>query len=148
MKTIKKSIEIAVPKERVWAVLLEDTYSRDWMSHFCPGTHAVTDWIVGHKVVFANGSGSGIAGKIKEKRPYEFLSILYDGMVVNGKDDFESEESKTIKDTEEKYELSDRNGGSSTFLAISADTDENYFDEMSQSWEAALQRISELSHAI
>ncbi len=146
MRTIKKSIEIAVPKERVWAVLLEDAYSRDWMSHFCAGTHAVTDWIVGHKVVFENGSGNGIAGRIKEKRPYEFLSIVYDGMVVNGQDDFDSEESKTIKNTEEKYELSDRNGN--TFLTISADADESYFDEMSQSWDAALQRISELSHAI
>lgn len=146
MKTIKKSIEITAPKERVWAVLLEDAYNRDWMSHFCAGTHAVTDWIVGHKVVFENGSGNGISGRIKEKRPYEFLSIVYDGMVVNGHDDFDSEDSKSIKGTEEKYELSDRDG--STFLAISADTDESYFEEMSQSWDAALQRISELSHAI
>jgi len=146
MKTIKKSIEITAPKEQVWAVILEDSYSRDWMSHFCVGTHAVTDWIVGHKVVFENGTGSGISGKIKEKRPYEFLSIVYDGMIVNGKDDFDSEESKAMKGAVETYELSDHNGN--TFLSISSDIGDEYFDEMSNSWDAALQRISELSHAI
>ncbi len=144
MKTIHKSIEIAVPKERVWTVILEDSYNRDWMSHFCPGTFAVTDWIVGHKVVFENGSGNGIAGRIKEKRPYDLLSIVFDGMVVNGKDDFESAESKAMKGAEEKYELSDRNGN--TVLTISSDIEETYFDEMSKSWDAALQRISELAH--
>ena len=146
MKTIKKSIEITAPKESVWAVMLEDAYSRDWMSHFCAGTYAVSDWIVGRKIVFVNGSGTDIGGKIEEKRPYEFLSIVYDGMVVNGKDDFDSAESKSMKGAKANYELSDHNGN--TILAISSDIDDKYFDEMSKSWDSALQRISELSHAI
>ena len=146
MKAIKKSIEITAPKESVWAVLLEDAYSRDWMSYFSPGTRAETDWIVGHKVVFTDGSDKGLLGHIVEKRPYEYLAIEYDGMIVNGKEDTESEMSKSMKGATETYSLSDHNGN--TVLSVSVDMDEQYHDEMATAWDAALQRISELSHAI
>jgi hypothetical protein len=146
MKTIKKSIEISSPKESVWAVLMEDRYNRDWMAHFSPGTHAVTDWIVGHKVVFTDGSNRGIFGRIAEKRPYEYLEIEYDGMLLNGQEDFNSEESKAVKGSKETYSLSAGHGN--TVLSITSDMDEKYFDHMAATWDSALQRISELSHTI
>lgn len=145
MKTIKKEIEITAPKESVWAVLLEDSYQRDWLSHFSPGSHAVTDWIVDHRVVFQDDSGMGVFGKVKEKRPYEFLSVVYEGMLHDGVDDTESEQAKAIKGGKETYMLTERNGN--TFLAISSDMDDKYYDQMALAWESALQRISELSHA-
>ena len=54
--------------------------------------------------------------------------------------------AKAMSGTEETYELSDSNG--TTKLVISVDMGEDYFDEMSVAWDAALQRISELSHAV
>lgn len=146
MKTIKKSIEITAPKESVWAVLLEDAYSRDWMSHFMPGTRAKTDWIEGHKIAFVDNSNNGIVGKITSKKPYELLAMQYDGMILNGVEDFDSEMSKMMKGAQESYTLSTKGGN--TLLEISSDMNDEYFDQMSASWDAALQRISELSHAI
>ena len=146
MKTIKKSIEITAPKESVWAVLMEDSYNRDWMSHFSPGSHPETDWIVGHKVVYKDDSDFGIVGEIEEKRPYEYLSIVYSHMIMNGVEDTESAESKSVKGNHETYTLTERNGN--TVLEITSDMDDKYYDEMSLAWESALQRISELSHAI
>lgn len=146
MKTIKKSIEITSPKESVWAVLVEDAYSRDWLSHFMAGTRAKTDWIEGHKIAFVDNSNNGIVGKITEKKPYELLAITYDGMIFNGVEDYDSEESKSMKGAQESYRLSNRDGN--TILDISSDMDDAHFDQMSAAWDAALQRISELSHAI
>ena len=146
MKTIKKSIEISAPKESVWAVLLEDAYSRDWMSFFMPGTRAKTDWIEGHKIAFVDNSNNGIVGKITEKKPYERLVFTYDGMIYNGVEDFESENSKAMKGVTESYRLSSKEGA--TLLEIESGMDDDNFEEMSKAWESALQRISELSHAI
>lgn len=146
MKTIKKEIEITAPREKVWAVLLEDTYNQDWYSLFSEGTTAQTDWIEGHKITFTDKTGNGIFGKIARKKPYEKLSFVYDGFVINGSEDIESPMAKEYKGSEETYRLSDQNGN--TLLSISCDMDDEMFDEMDRKWETALQRISELSHAV
>jgi len=40
---IKKSIEINAPKEKVWDVLLSDSYTGIWYLAFGEGVHAETD---------------------------------------------------------------------------------------------------------
>lgn len=139
-------MEISAPKEKVWAVLLEDSYNRDWYSLFSEGTYAQTDWIEGHKVAFLNKANNGIVGTVVTKRPYEELAIEYDGIVVDGKEDHDSAMAKAMKGAEERYVLSGENGN--TVLAISCDMDEAHYESMSRAWESALQRISELSHTV
>jgi len=146
MNTIKKSIEITAPKDKVWAVLMEDSYNRDWFSAFGEGLFADTDWVEGHKVAFVDKNKNGIFGKVDTKLPYEKLSIVYEGMVVDGEEDSDSEDAKAVKGNSETYELSEENGN--TWLSITSDTDEKNQEWMSAAWEKALQRISELSHAI
>jgi len=146
MNTIKKSIEITAPKDKVWAVLLEDSYNRDWFSAFGEGLSADTDWVEGHKVAFMDKARNGIFGKVVTKLPYEKLSIMYEGLVVNGEEDYDSENAKAVNGSEETYELSEENGN--TWLSVSSDTDEKNYEWMNAAWEKALQRISELSHAI
>ncbi len=146
MKKIQKEITINAPKETVWAVLLEDNYTRDWYSAFGVGLHAVTDWIVGHKVIFADEANNGMIGRITEKQPYDVLKITMEGAFANGVEDYESVEGKAVKGTEENYYLSGENG--STKLSISADMDEKYYDSMSAAWDKALERINELSVAV
>lgn len=146
MKTIKKEIEISAPKEKVWTVLLDDRYTKDWMSIFMEGTTAESDWIEGHRIAFTDKANNGVFGKIARKKPYEKLSFVYDGFLKNGTEDTESDMAKEFKGAEETYLLSDRNGN--TLLSISSAMNDEMFDEMSRSWETALQRISELSHAV
>jgi uncharacterized protein YndB with AHSA1/START domain len=146
MKTIKKEIEITAPKEKVWAVLLDETYNKDWYSLFSEGTTAQSDWIEGHKITFTDKTNNGIVGKIARKKPYEKLQFVYDGIVVNGTEDYDSEMAKTYKGAEETYRLSDQNG--KTLLSVSCDMDDDMYEEMERKWETALQRISELSHAV
>lgn len=146
MKTIRKEIEITAPREKVWTVLVEGTYNSDWMSVFSEGTKASTDWIEGHKVTFTDNSNNGLIGRITTKQPYEIIKITYDGEISNGVEDYESEMAKAIKGAEEIYELSDHDGN--TRLKVSLDMHEEYFDQMSNAWDKALERISELSHAV
>jgi hypothetical protein len=146
MKKIRKSIEITAPKESVWAVLLEDAYTKDWMSHFSPGSRPKTDWIEGHKVIFTDNSGMGIVGRIAEKKPYEKLSFTYDGIVVGGEEIYDTDQARAWKGATETYTLTAKDGN--TVLDIESDMEDEMFDDMAMRWESALQRISELSHAI
>jgi len=143
MKKIQKTIMIAAPKEKVWNVLVEDELNRLWFAEFSAGSHAITDWIEGHKVIFKDDSERGIIGKIAEKHPYEMLSIAYDGMFWDGKEDFDSEEAQKVKGTFEKYFLSETNGV--TTLSIESDMPEEHFDMMSEAWDRALAKIETLS---
>ena len=142
-KTIKKSIAIHAPKEKVWEVLLKDDYTRQWFSEFSEGTHADTDWSVGSKALFTDNTNSGMVAKIVENKKAELLSMEYLGSVENGKEEYETEMAKAVKGGMEIYKLSENNGV--TDLTISCDMGEDYFDMMSLAWDRALQKIKGLS---
>lgn len=143
MKTIKKSIEIDASKEKIWEVLTHDGYTKDWLGVFSPGSHALTDWQLNSKVVFADDSGSGIIGRIIVHDPYELLSIEYYGILSNNTEDFDSEEAAIFKGARENYRLSQKD--KKTVLDIESDMSEGGFDAMSKAWDEALIRIKDLA---
>lgn len=144
MKIIKKSIEIAAPKEKIWDVLLQDHYGRIWMGIFSPGSHAVTDWKLGSKVLFTDDSGSGgIFGRIVIKEPYDIISMEYDGILNDGTEDSESEQAKPWVGTHETYRLSMK--GDKTLLEIEVDIIDDFYEMMSEQWDKALLKIEELA---
>lgn len=146
MKKIEKTKEINAPKEKVWNVLLEDAYNRIWMAEFMEGSHAKTDWIVGHKVRFLDKNDNGIVGRILTKQPYEAIEMEYDGEVKDGEDDFDSEMGKAMKGARENYYLSESNGV--TTLKVEVDMGEEWMDMMSVAWDKALEKIEELSISV
>lgn len=146
MKIIRKTIEIEAPKEKVWSVLLEDNYNRIWMAEFMEGSHAVTDWIVGHKVRFLDSNNNGIVGTITAKQPYDKIEMVYEGEVRNGEDDLESDMGKAMNGSRENYYLSETNGV--TTLNIEVDMAEEWCDMMAAAWDKALVKIQELSVSI
>lgn len=143
MKVIIKSIEIKAPKEKVWNVLLDDKSTRIWYAAFSEGTHAKTDWEVGSKALFVDNSNCGMVSKVIVNNPGEMLSIEHQGIIMDGKEDYESEMAKAIKGGREIYLLSATNG--ITNLSIESDMAEEMFESMSLSWDKALQKIKELS---
>lgn len=140
---IKKSISINAPKEKVWEVLLQDHYNRQWFAEFSEGTKAETDWQVGSKVLYTDASGSGMIGKIITNRPAETLDVEYEGFVADGQEDYTSEGAQALKGGRETYRLSEANGV--TQLAIESDMSAEWFEQMSLAWDRALQKIKELS---
>ncbi|CAG5017485.1 hypothetical protein DYBT9275_05782 [Dyadobacter sp. CECT 9275] len=142
-KRIKKSITIDASKEKVWDVLMLDNYNSIWYACFSEGTVAVTDWQVGSKVIFKDGSENGLIGTVMINEPSKMLSVTYTGMLEGGKEDYESEAAKDFAGSEETYVLSENNNV--TTLDISVDMGADYFDMMTEAWDHALVSIKELS---
>jgi len=45
-------IDINATKEKVWDILWNDATYTQWTSIFCEGSHAVSDWKEGSKILF------------------------------------------------------------------------------------------------
>ena len=61
-------VSINAPREKVWEVLWNDATYPAWTSAFSEGSHAVTDWKKGSKILFLDGKGSGMVSTIAEKK--------------------------------------------------------------------------------
>lgn len=143
MKTIRKSIALNASKEKVWDVLTQDKYTRDWLSAFSPGSHAISDWQQGSKIVFADDSGYGVIGRIVTHDPYELLSMEYYGVIKDNIEDFESKEAQVYNGTHETYRLTSKDD--KTVLDIESDIADDSFDSMSVLWDKAVLRIEKLA---
>lgn len=143
MKTIRKSIALDASKEKVWDVLTKDQYTRDWLGAFSPGSHAISDWQTGSKIVFADDSGYGVIGRIVTHDPYELLSMEYYGIIKDDIEDLESKEAQVYNGTHETYRLTSKDG--KTVLDIEADIVDESFGSMSALWDKAILRIENLA---
>jgi hypothetical protein len=143
MKKIEKSVSINAPKEKVWDVLLQDEYNRQWFGIFSQGTHAETDWKVGSKVTFVDKDRSGIIGKIVTNDAFKELVIEYTGFIMKDIEDYDSDELKEFVGSHETYKLNESNG--TVTLDITSDMSDEYFDTMAAQWDEALLKIKELA---
>jgi uncharacterized protein YndB with AHSA1/START domain len=145
LQTIKKSITINAPREKVWEVLLQDKLTRLWYAEFSEGTKAETDWKEGSKVLFTDDTGSGMVGKVVAVKPYDLISVEFLGFVVAGQEEYESEGAQAVKGGFETYRLSEKGGG--TQLDIEADMGTEWLDQMSLAWDRALNKIKALAES-
>lgn len=143
IQTIEKSIIVNASKEQVWEVLVNDKFNRIWFEEFSVGTHAITDWQVDSKVVFEDTANSGLIGKVMENKPGKILSVMYEGVLTNGVEDYNSEMATFFKGAREIYRLHEKNG--QTTLDIKSDMGDEYFDFMSAAWDKALEKIKQLA---
>lgn len=144
-RTIKQSIEIAAPRERVWDVLLQDETYRQWTSELMEGSYAETDWQAGSKALFLDPARNGMIGRIVTSDRPQVIDIEYDGTMVAGQEDYDSHEAQEIKGGRETYRLSEHDG--TTKLDVQSDMGEAYYEEMSQAWVRALDKVKALAEA-
>ncbi len=137
------SIQINAPKEKVWNTLFNDATYRQWTSAFHEGSYAVGDWSEGSKILFLGPEGSGMTSRIARHIPNEYLSILHLGLIANGVEDFDSEETKKWSGALENYAVQENNGV--TTLNIETDTAEGYETHMREIWPKALEKLKALS---
>lgn len=142
MEKMYFSIVINAPKEKVWKTMLEkDTY-REWTEIFSPGSTYEGDWSEGSKILFLapdeTGKMSGMVSKIKENRPYEYISIEHTGEVEDGKEK-EMEWAGAL----ENYTFKEMDG--KTELLVDVDTDDEFTEMFQDIWPKALQKLKELA---
>lgn len=142
-KVIRKSADISAPRSKVFEVLVDDECTKRWFAEFGEGAHAETTWEEGSKASFTDDSGSGLVGIVMVNRPGELLSVKYTGIVADGVEDYDSELAKEVIDMMETYVLTEKDG--ITTLSVDVDMSEEYYDVMSEAWDNALKKISELA---
>ena len=146
MKRLNFSIQIHAPKEKVWHTLLDDSTYGIWTSAFSEGSQVKGDWSEGSKMMFVGGEGEGgIFSRIARHLPNEYLSIQHLGVIKNGVEDADSEETKAWSGALENYAVQEHNGV--TTLNIELDTVESFEPYFQETWPKALQKVKELAEA-
>ena len=145
MEKLNFSITINAPKEKVWEAVTTDELYRIWTEPFCEGSYFKGDWNEDSKILFIAPGEKGDAGmvsRIKESRPYDFISIEHLGMINNGVEDTASDEVKKWAGALENYTFKDVDGGTEFFVEM--DADDEYKDMMNTMWPNALQKLKEV----
>lgn len=146
MKKLRFSVEINAPKEKVWNTMFnKDTYSV-WTEAFSPGSRYEGSWDKGSKILFL-GPGEkgdmGMVSRIKENRPYEYVSIEHIGVIENGVEDTTSDSVKQWAGALENYTFKEFNG--KTEVLVDMDSNDEYAEMFQGMWPRALDKLKELA---
>ena len=141
--TIKKSIGIHAPRERVWDVLINPKFVNSWVSEFSEGSQVKADWSVGGTVLYKDRDGNGLKTKVTDNRPNRLLKVVHEGILNHGVEDPESDDLPKWRGCGEAYLLSEKGGV--TTLSIESEVPEDYFELFKPLWNKSLQKIKELA---
>ena len=126
----------------VWnSIIGPETYRR-WTSVFGEGSYFEGDWSEGSRIKFLAPQGDGMVAEIAENRPHEFLSIRHLGLIVDGKEDTESESVRAWAPAYENYTLTPVEGG--TKLVVDQDLTEDSEKSMAVTWPKAFEVLRQI----
>ncbi len=145
MKKLRFSARINASTEKVWDLLWSDVTYRQWTSVFSEGSHAVTDWKEGSKVLFLGPEGEGMYSTIARKIPNEFMSFKHLGVVKNGKESPLDDETKKWSGAMENYTLKETK--ESTELSVEIDVTEEMLDYFNETFPKALDKLKALAES-
>lgn len=148
MQKLQFSTLINAPKKKVWDTMLQDATFREWTSAFNPpGSWYEGDWNQGSTIRFLGaseqGEPSGMLSRIKENRPYEYVSIEHVGIIQDGKEDTTSDAVKQWAPAFENYTFTEKNGG--TEVLVEMDATEEHRTMFEDTWPKALQKLKALA---
>jgi len=134
---------IAAPREKIWNILWnKDTYPK-WTAVFAEGSKAETDWKNVSKILFVDGTGSGMVSRVENVIPNEYMSIEHLGVVKNGVEDTTSDEVKGWAGAHENYTL--KTMKDKTELTIDMDMTDEFKEYFLKTWPLALEKVKELA---
>lgn len=132
-------ITINAPRKTVWETLWGETTYPKWTAPFCEGSTVTTDWQEGSKVLFADGKERGMISLIARNIPYEHMSFKVQGELIDGVEDYTSENAKKIAGAFENYTLTP--DGDKTLLTVDLNglnMDQDIMDYFIATWPKAL----------
>ena len=132
--------------ENLWEMIVDPDHYRFWTSAFSPGSQFIGDWSAGSGIRFVMEDESGIeSGMISEVVASEWpnhISIKHLGLVMNGVEDYESEEVKLWTPAFENYIFVSHESGQCVFKMVQ-DIPEFYETEFRDNWNKAFDLIEE-----
>lgn len=140
MKKVQYQIGINCKPEKVFSIMLDEQYYREWTAVFNPTSHFKGSWKQGEVILFLgedqDGEEGGMHSLIEKMIPNEFLSIKHLGMLEKGKKTFFEE------DYYENYHFEETSAG--TMLKVEMDTEDSWADYLDKTWPDALQKLKEI----
>lgn len=147
MKKLHFSIQIDAPRQKVWEMITTQETFREWTKVFNNQSRFEGSWEKGMPIRFIgtdeHGNLGGTIAEIVENKEHELITIKHLGIIKNGREDLDSEESKNWQGATETYMFKDIEGG--TELTIEALMNDSFVQFFSEMWPKALQILKELA---
>ena len=143
MKKVNFSVNINAPKEKVWEALWNDKNYREWAAVFHEGSHAVSDWKEGSKILFLGPDGGGMFSKIDKLEPNTFMSFQHLGELKEGEEQPANDKTQEWAGMHENYRLTESDGG--TKLDVDMDMNEEYEEFFNGVFPKALEKVKEIA---
>lgn len=141
MKILKFNLKIQAWAAKVWEILWNDETYRKWTSAFHEGSHAVSDWQEGSKILFLGPDGkNGMYGMIEKKIINKCMVFKHLGEIKNG-----IEAKSDWGEARERYDLKEENG--ITELTVSLDSVDEFQEYFSAVFPKSLDIVTQLSEA-
>jgi uncharacterized protein YndB with AHSA1/START domain len=143
---------INAPREKVWHTMLDDATYRQWTKPFNEGSRYEGSWETGSEMRFigVDDNGNEVGGmysKIKEARPFEFISIEHLGLITETGDvDTTSESVKKWVPAFENYTFSEKEGGTEVYVDI--DVSDEWKEMFNDMWPKALVKLKEIAEKL
>ncbi len=143
IKKVNFSTSINASKEKVWNALWDNENYKKWTSAFSEGSHAVTDWKEGSKVLFLDGKGSGMYSIIHKKVQEEIMSFKHIGEVKDGVEQPLDEKTKAWSGGLETYTLKEADG--KTEVNVDLDVPGDFMEYFTNTFPVALEHVKNLA---
>ncbi len=142
-KTINKVIEIKAGRERVWEVLTRQPWLNEWLSEFMEGSVVRGEFKDGAQVIYSDGSGNGVAGKVTVYKPNEELKVSILAEIVNGEPDFNNPGNAKWEGAYDHYSIIEKDG--TTTLTLQSCSPAEYYNDFVPGWDKMVGKIKELA---
>lgn len=139
------SIDINATLEKVWYSLWDEENYETWVSVFCEGSYAISDWNQGSKIYFLDQNGSGMNSVIAINKPFETMLFRHLGELKEYVELPETEASKAWSGAEERYDLKENNGVVTVVVTI--DLVEKYLDYFNDAFPKALEKLKAIAES-
>jgi len=143
MKTLRFSVDVDAPVDRVWHVMLDLETYRQWSGSFNPGSTYEGGWDEGGEIRFTgpndDGTSSGLFGVIEENRLHERVRIRYLGDIER---DVENRSGPAVG-LHETYSFSE--AGGVTTVVVELEVPDEWAEMMGGMWSQAVLAIKRLA---
>jgi uncharacterized protein YndB with AHSA1/START domain len=137
---VRKAIEISSSTTKVWDVLVQPSFTREWASQFSEGAYVETDWQKDSDVVWKDREGNiGAKGKvIINEAPHQLKVLFYD--------DPNADTHSLLGTYAESYTVTENNG--KVVLSIEAGPlAYKEAESLSPLWDKGITKMKELAEA-
>ena len=140
MQRLRFSTHINADPQTIWNALWDEANYRDWTTVFSEDSTVKTDgWKEGTMVHFHDGKGSGMYSRITRHVPHQAMEFEHLGMLKDGVELPQDDETKKWAGSKETYHLSSDGGRSE--LVVEVDVAEGHQEFFDQAFPKALDRV-------